>query len=384
MLLNARFFSGACIFSFAAMLPLGAARGQDGCVEVAFEAGKSETFIFGIAPAEGVVCYRMQAAPGQRYTLKLVNGRNIVLGIPGVNDGVDEISFTARRRLYEIRVTQLMRSITREAFRIRVSLGAPAPRAERTPAGRADENPSERARQRAKVLRYIDDWLKAQNAPDTPDPSMELQFVDLDGDGVSEALAIMREDLQCGATGCPAFVLDLREAKARSLGDFFANILKVLPTSTNGWRDLSVDGKHLTFRDGRYREAADAAPSSPPPRAGRADKDSSDAAILRAKVMRYAAAWLRSSGLPAGAATPEINLVDLNNDGLPEGIGILRGSMTCGTRGCTAFVLDLGPVEARNIGDFTAETLQPLATRTNGWRDLAVNGRRVTHRGGRY
>jgi hypothetical protein len=258
MLLSARVFSAACILSFAALLPLGAARGQDNCVEVAFEAGKSETFIFGIAPAEGVVCYRMQAAPGQRYILKVVIGRNIVLGIPGIDDGVDEISFTARRRLYEIRVTQLMRSITSEAFRVQVTLGAP----------------------------------------------------------------------------------------------------------TN---------------------AAAPAQRSPPPAAGPSEAaPDGDTAILRAKVTRYAAAWLRSSGLPAGAATPEINLVDLNNDGLPEGISILRGGMTCGARGCTAFVLDLGPVEARNIGDFIAETLQPLATRTNSWRDLAVNGRRVTYRGGRY
>ncbi len=243
------------LLSILLISPGDRAHAQGGCVQAAIEPGRSETFIFGIAPPEDIVCYTLATTPGQTFALKVVNGKNIILNVVGIRDGVDEVTFTARRRAYEVRVSQLMRSITREAFRIRVSLGAPAARPGQPPAGRADENRGDRAQKRAKVLRFIQGWLRAQNAPEENmrHYPLELQFVDLDGDGISEALVIVRDDVQCTAGVCPAFVLDLREANARSLGDFRAHGLKALPTSTNGWRDLSAGEKRVTFRDGRYR-----------------------------------------------------------------------------------------------------------------------------------
>jgi hypothetical protein len=65
---------------------------------------------------------------------------------------------------------------------------------------------------------------------------------------------IVRDDVQCVPTGCPVLVLDLREANARNLGEFWAHAVKALPTSNNGWRDLSAGGKRVTFRVGRDRE----------------------------------------------------------------------------------------------------------------------------------
>jgi hypothetical protein len=245
------------LFLFAILLlsPGDRAHAQGGCVQAAIEPGRSETFIFGIAPPEDIVCYSLATTPGQTFALKVVNGKNIILNVVGIRDGVDEVTFTARRRAYEVRVSQLMRSITREAFRIRVSLGGPAARPGQPPAGQADVNSGNRAQQRAKVLRYIQAWLRAQNAPEENmrNYPMDMQLVDLDGDGISEALVIVRDDVQCVPTGCPVLVLDLREANARNLGEFWAHAVKALPTSNNGWRDLSAGGKRVTVRGGRDR-----------------------------------------------------------------------------------------------------------------------------------
>ncbi|MBL8661431.1 MAG: hypothetical protein JNM29_01340 [Candidatus Odyssella sp.] len=109
------------------------ANAQRGCVEAAIEPGRGETFIFGIAPPEDIVCYRLATTPGQTVSLKVVNGRNIVFNVVGIRDGVNQLTFTARGRAHEVRVSQLMRSVTREAFRIHVTLGASAVRADPAP-----------------------------------------------------------------------------------------------------------------------------------------------------------------------------------------------------------------------------------------------------------
>lgn len=150
-----------CLFASLLLAPAGGAQAQHGCVEAAIEPGRSETFIFGIAPPEDIVCYRLATTPGQTISLKVVNGRNIIFNVVGIRDGVDELAFTARMRAYEVRVSQLMRSISREAFRIRVSLGAPAARANPAPKtvpdiGR-DPPPSggERTKRTGEVAAYV-------------------------------------------------------------------------------------------------------------------------------------------------------------------------------------------------------------------------------------
>jgi hypothetical protein len=109
-----------------------------------------------------------------------------------------------------------------------------------------------------------------------------------------------------------------------------------------------------------------------------------DDAALRAKVTRYTTTWLRDGGMPAGKRDTAVRFLDLNGDGRPEALVIINSPDTCGARGCTAFALDLRGAEARSIGDFTAQTLDALPTMTNGWRDLSLNGHRVTFHGGRY
>jgi hypothetical protein len=86
-------------------------------------------------------------------------------------------------------------------------------------------------------------------------PKVFLNLVDLNGDGIPEALARMESPDSCGTRGCPAYVLDLGGPTARSIGDFTAHSLTVLPTKTGAWRDVSVNGFKQVFQAGKYMSA---------------------------------------------------------------------------------------------------------------------------------
>jgi hypothetical protein len=74
--------------------------------------------------------------------------------------------------------------------------------------------------------------------------------------------------------------------------------------------------------------------------------------------------------------------VDLNGDGHPETVAFVMGSTICGSAGCTLLVLTPSGSTWRILADTTV-TQQPirvLATRSHGYRDLAVG---VSGGGGR-
>jgi hypothetical protein len=79
-----------------------------------------------------------------------------------------------------------------------------------------------------------------------------------------------------------------------------------------------------------------------------------------------------------------LDLVDLNGDGIPEALARIESPYSCGTRGCTAYVLDLSGSAARSIGDFTAHSLKVLPTKTGEWRDVSVNGIKQAFQAGKY
>ena len=80
-----------------------------------------------------------------------------------------------------------------------------------------------------------------------------VHFVDLNGDGVPEALVIRDDDPQaCGTHGCAALVLDLRGPAAREIGGFIAFDLQPLSSQTRGWRDISMFGSGDSKRVVRF------------------------------------------------------------------------------------------------------------------------------------
>ena len=104
---------------------------------------------------------------------------------------------------------------------------------------------------RAKAMAF----LKQGDAGSGSNRKYFVDLVDLNGDGIPEALARVESFEDCGSRGCAAYVLDLTGPTARSMGDFIAQSLKVLPSKTGGWTDVSLNGHKKVFRAGKYDNA---------------------------------------------------------------------------------------------------------------------------------
>lgn len=67
-------------------------------------------------------------------------------------------------------------------------------------------------------------------------------MVDLNGDGAQEVVAYVMSSDFCGSGGCPMFVLTTYGRRYAVAGQTTVTQtpIRLLPTSTNGWRDLSV------------------------------------------------------------------------------------------------------------------------------------------------
>ena len=113
-------------------------------------------------------------------------------------------------------------------------------------------------------------------------------------------------------------------------------------------------------------------------------RQAADTAGYRAKAM----AFLTQDGADAKDSGSNrkvfLDLVDLNGDGIPEALARIESSEDCGSRGCTAYILDLKGPNARSIGDFTAHTLAPLSSKTGPWTDVSLNGVKMVFRAGKY
>jgi hypothetical protein len=111
-----------------------------------------------------------------------------------------------------------------------------------TPLSKADAQGTTDAAAKKKVEQFLGAPGKAT-----------VHFVDLNGDGVPEALVIRDDDPQaCGTHGCSANVLDLRGPAAKDIGDFIAFDLQPLSGRTRGWRDISMFGSGNSKRVVRF------------------------------------------------------------------------------------------------------------------------------------
>lgn len=78
-----------------------------------------------------------------------------------------------------------------------------------------------------------------------------VEYADLNGDGLPEAFVILRDAKSCGEDGC-ALVLDIAADTAREIATLAGNDLRALQTKSSGWRDISLDGRRLRWRNGSY------------------------------------------------------------------------------------------------------------------------------------
>ena len=96
------------------------ATAQD-CAPIRFAPGAVSGQIRGVAPPDDVLCYSVGTGAGQTMTVA-VTGRNMFVSVPGVADAQDAIRFTTAAGTYQVRVGQLMRSVTDEPFVLDVEI----------------------------------------------------------------------------------------------------------------------------------------------------------------------------------------------------------------------------------------------------------------------
>ena len=202
--------------------------------------------VTGMAPADGVVCYAIKPVSGRRISIWVVSGRNVIFSVKDQVDAVDHYSFRANGMGYVVNVGQLMRAAVDEPFRMSISGGRPAEAAK--PPSRSPGDGSVRE----KVARYFGNQNAAAGLGKSGQPDFEVHAYDLNGDGTDEAIAFLRDPSFCGSAGCTIAVLDLSGPDARSIGDFIGDTMVPLPTETNGWRDLALNGLRQVFDGHEY------------------------------------------------------------------------------------------------------------------------------------
>lgn len=106
----------------AALVIGGEATAQQACKTVRLEPGSTSTVLRGVAPAEGGLCFALDAEAGRRASLRVIKGRNVIFSIAGITDAQDKYAFTTQKQRYEISVGQLTRSVTDETFEIALKL----------------------------------------------------------------------------------------------------------------------------------------------------------------------------------------------------------------------------------------------------------------------
>lgn len=106
-------------------------------------------------------------------------------------------------------------------------------------AGRSESKSStDDAQFRTWLVRYLAD------RPGVPDPNAVYGYAlaDLNGDGRDEAVVWARDSSDCGSGGCDLYVFVRDKSGWRRLSSTFITRppIKILPTSTHGWRDLAA------------------------------------------------------------------------------------------------------------------------------------------------
>jgi len=118
-----------CALAFALAIVAGhlidRSRGEESCIPIQF-GDKKDTIVVSdsVSPRE-TRCYRLDTVEGDKVTVKVVHGKNVVFSIEGVVEAQDTFTFTAENMSYRVIVGQLLRSTRPQAFQISVTKGKP-------------------------------------------------------------------------------------------------------------------------------------------------------------------------------------------------------------------------------------------------------------------
>lgn len=113
----------------------------------------------------------------------------------------------------------------------------------------APVDPALRRQVEAELRRDLNDARAMNGQP----ARLEMQSIDLNGDGRADVIVLMDHPFSCGSGGCAVHVFVSEGIQLRRVGDILANKVEPAVTSTDGWRDLSVNGRRWTMQNGQYR-----------------------------------------------------------------------------------------------------------------------------------
>ena len=78
--------------------------------------------ITGIAPWDDVLCFDLDVREGQQVTMRVVEGDNTIFSVYGVQDAMDELTFSVPSFKAQFRVSQLMRTAGPQPFRLEINV----------------------------------------------------------------------------------------------------------------------------------------------------------------------------------------------------------------------------------------------------------------------
>ena len=78
--------------------------------------------ITGIAPWDDVLCFDLDVREGQQVTMRVVEGDNTIFSVYGVQDAMDELTFSAPSFKVQFLVSQLMRTAGPQPFRLEINV----------------------------------------------------------------------------------------------------------------------------------------------------------------------------------------------------------------------------------------------------------------------
>ena len=110
------------LLALAALVTVASPALSKTCQEIRFAAGAYSGIVSGASRFDDYVCYGIGVSPGQTVQIEILQGGNTAFSVPGVSDGQISMAFRATAGRYEIRVFQLFRSATDEAFRMQVTV----------------------------------------------------------------------------------------------------------------------------------------------------------------------------------------------------------------------------------------------------------------------
>lgn len=89
----------------------------------------------------------------------------------------------------------------------------------------------------------LNSYLQELGVKSETEPTYKTEYIDLNNDGIKDALVLMDTPDWCGSGGCSLFIFQGGENKFEFLSSasLIQNPFTVSETQTNGWRDLVVE-----------------------------------------------------------------------------------------------------------------------------------------------